>query len=1148
RKAQATGAIPQALGLLGHAVALAGVHGWSESYRLTFAAKMAEAECEYLRGDNERTLALLDEIDARAADVLDRARGKNLRTMVLVRLGRPLDGCANSVAALRQLGVDLPELSDRELIEQSLHAEFVVLQPELAAAPLSELPEMSEPIQLARVQALAHAIPPAYQSVPPLMALMVFKAMRIMLRHGANDLLPFFLAQYAIANLVITEDHVAAHRLGKLAIAVGQGRKNTGTLGSVYFLCAAFVAYWCEPIADVIDLFEQGTQRCLETGDLLHATFCATLGTAHRQQAGRPLAEVRAAIARARELIERSGDRLNRQHLALRDRLAVVLADGSETPGSLDGGGFSEAEFLASVPEAYQPWLRAAQVVLRFHAGMHDEVLAAAAGHVANTGLPYVFDLALYAGLAHAALARAAQAEDRARHLEGLAEKASTFAAWARLCPANCAHRHALLAAELAELRGDTLAALTEYDRAITGAREHGFLQDLALAYELGGACHWRGLRISSALTFLRDAVRAYRAWGAGAKVHLLQECYPDLASGSSKGDEELAAIARQATDTASKRASTGHGRTGAVALDMESAMRAAQAIAGQLSSDKLLERLMRILAENAGAQRAVLLVPRDDDLYAEAERTINPDVVQVGMGKAVAQAVVPEKMIRYVARSHEAAVWNNGLADPTSLSDDAYLGAAGPRSALCVPLLHQGQLGAVLYLENHALTGGFNPARVSRIQFLAAQAASALANSRLYEEVNAARRDLEIRVCERTRELRQRNTDLRNVLDTVNQGLVTIDRFARVSGESSARAKSWFGALENGRSWIEVLADVDAAYAEQFQSFFTRLAQGEPLAKLRAEMPRKLAARERALELDLSPVGSEEGWQHMLVVASDITDRERQAHLEMELRQAQKLQAVGELAAGIAHEINTPAQFVGDSVDFISGVFKQMLELLGQYRKASKECSPSTLAELADAEDRADMAYNEENAPAALARATDGISRIATIVRAMKEFAHPDSREKTTADLNRALLTTLTIARNEYKYVAEADTALSPLPPVLCHVGDLNQVFLNIIVNAAHAIADVVGKSGGKGRITVRTFAAGDRVRIEITDTGCGILPEIRDRVYDPFFTTKEVGRGSGQGLAIARNIVVNQHGGQLSFTSEVGQGTTFIIELPVG
>jgi two-component system NtrC family sensor kinase len=184
---------------------------------------------------------------------------------------------------------------------------------------------------------------------------------------------------------------------------------------------------------------------------------------------------------------------------------------------------------------------------------------------------------------------------------------------------------------------------------------------------------------------------------------------------------------------------------------------------------------------------------------------------------------------------------------------------------------------------------------------------------------------------------------------------------------------------------------------------------------------------------------------------------------------------------------------------------------------------------------------------PGSFESCQDGISRISTIVRAMKEFAHPDQSEMASADLNRALQTTLAVAKNEYKYVADVTTDFGDLPPVLCHVGDLNQVFLNLIVNAAHAIGDVVGKGGSKGTIRITTCQEGDSARIDIADTGSGIPEAIRQRIFDPFFTTKEVGKGTGQGLAIARSIVVTKHHGSLTFESEVGKGTTFTIRLPI-
>ncbi len=279
--------------------------------------------------------------------------------------------------------------------------------------------------------------------------------------------------------------------------------------------------------------------------------------------------------------------------------------------------------------------------------------------------------------------------------------------------------------------------------------------------------------------------------------------------------------------------------------------------------------------------------------------------------------------------------------------------------------------------------------------------------------------------------------------------------------------------------------------------------------------------------------------------------DETEMLQLEAQLRQAQKLEAVGSLAAGIAHEINTPIQYVGDNVRFMSEAFNGVLQLLSKGVSSCPKCDhPIPLRILCSiVSPEIDIDFLSEEVPRAVDETLQGIERVATIVRAMKDFSHPDEREKVPTDINKALLTTLTVAHNELKYVAHVRTALDEeLPLVACCPGSLNQVFLNLLVNAAHAIADVVGEGAAeKGWITVTTKRSDNYAIIEVNDTGTGIKKEIRDRIFDSFFTTKEVGKGTGQGLAIARSVIVDQHGGSITFDSEEGKGTTFRVTLPL-
>jgi two-component system NtrC family sensor kinase len=272
---------------------------------------------------------------------------------------------------------------------------------------------------------------------------------------------------------------------------------------------------------------------------------------------------------------------------------------------------------------------------------------------------------------------------------------------------------------------------------------------------------------------------------------------------------------------------------------------------------------------------------------------------------------------------------------------------------------------------------------------------------------------------------------------------------------------------------------------------------------------------------------------------------------LENQLVQAQKLESIGQLAAGIAHEINTPIQYVGDSVEFLRSAVASIGQVLTEYRRvllsvSDAETTGTILTRVKAAETAVEFDYLQAEIPRAFERTLDGVTRVTKIVRAMKEFAFPNAHEHSYADINRALDTTLVVASNEYKQLACVETQFGELPDVKCNVSELNQVFLNLIVNAAHAIQDS-GKDANAGMISIRTSAADGIVEIAIGDNGCGIAPDKANKVFEPFFTTKEVGRGTGQGLAIAHAAVVTRHGGTLTFESEVGRGTTFFVRVPI-
>jgi len=367
--------------------------------------------------------------------------------------------------------------------------------------------------------------------------------------------------------------------------------------------------------------------------------------------------------------------------------------------------------------------------------------------------------------------------------------------------------------------------------------------------------------------------------------------------------------------------------------------------------------------------------------------------------------------------------------------------------------------------------------------------------------------------------------------------GVETLERIWRIAPDTQALFCT--GALLGYRDLQARFGDTDAILVVKKPFSQVEIAQGAQALTTKWRLQREARAQLDTLEAAVTARTAQlEASNRRL--AEELAWRDR---IETEIRVSQRLEAVGQLAAGIAHEINNPLQYVGDHLEFVTEATGDLLALVDRLEPCLTTGGEAALADTArEAFGSIDAGYLKRELPGALVAIQDGIQRITSIVRAMKELSHPGTRDARVADLNRALESALEISATSYRSIADLDKQLAPLPPVTCFIAELGQVFLNLIINASQAMEGQL-----RGKLIVTSAVDGDHVVITFADTGGGIPSEIQQRIFDPFFTTKEIGRGTGQGLAIARAIIVDRHGGSLSFDSVAGSGTTFIIRLPI-
>jgi PAS domain S-box-containing protein len=1065
--------------------------GWHRRHELFFALELNRAECEFLTGQPALADRRLMTLSDRAATAVERAAVTCLHIDVCTTLdqsGRAVDVGLNY---LRHIGIEWSANPKREEVQREYARIWSLLQGR-TIEDLLELPRLEDATSLATVEVLTKVLPPAWFTDHNVACLIICKAVCLSLERGncdASCVAYVWLARIAISHFSQHEDGL---RFGQLSYNLVE-RQGLKRFEASVCLVLANLMHWMRPLRVSRDLLRRAFEAANRIGDLTYGVYASGIENANFLFAGEPLQTVEDQIERSRAYSE------NAKFGALVEitvsRLAHVRMLRGATPrfGSLDDAQFNELrieKYLSSTPglttAACWYWIRKLQA--RWIAGDYSAAIDAlsraqpllwtSSGHLEE--VEYHF----YGALSLAACCDTAPSGERCRYLDAIAGHHRQLQAWTEHCPENFSNRTALVAAEIARIEGLDLDAMRLYERAISSAREHGFVQIEGVAYEV--ASHFYSSRGFADITetYLRKARNCYFHWGADGKVRQLDQLYPHLAT-----RERLRSTAITGPEIQQ--------------LDVVTVVKASQALSSEIVLPKLIERLMTIAIENAGADRAVLILPSAGEYLIRAEARASGDRVEVTTrDEPITGATCPESLIRYVIRTQESVILDDATK-PNLFSDNHYVGDRQLKSILCLPLIKLGKLIGILLLENALASHAFTTERIAVLELLAAQAAISLENTRLYGD------------------LQEREAKVRRLVDSNIIGIAIIEFDGRVMDANDAilRIVGYNrDDLAAGLRWNDLTPAEWNIADERALADIAATGACRPYEK---EFFRKDGSRAPVL---VAGASFDEVRHQGVVFALDLTERKRteaalrEAELrnvdaQMQLAHANRIATMGQLAASLAHEINQP---VGAAL-INAGTAARWLAR-----------QPPNIEEVRRSNDRI----------------VSDVSRVADIIARIRDFSKKTVQQKDDLEINDAILEIMTLARAAMpgRSVSAKMQLSEGLPYISGDRVQLQQVILNLIMNAIEAMGDVTERA--RELLIKTTRIEPGSVLIAISDSGPGLPQGSPERLFEAFYTTKA--SGLGMGLAICRSIV-EAHGGKLWATPNEPHGAVFCVTLPV-
>jgi predicted ATPase/signal transduction histidine kinase len=1011
---------------------------WKIHPQLSFSLNLECSECEYLSSKFEpaeqRFNLILDHVKTKT----DKAKVYILKIILYTDIGKLKEAIEIGIQCLSLFKIYL----DRSQLQKTIAREINRIKSVTSTQKiedLSNLPEMTDKNSIAIMNIFMSLAAATYFTDLDLWMLLMLKMVNRSLRYGNSEVSSFAYSAYGLIIGSAFADYQSGYEFGQLALKVNEKFNNVALWSKVYFMVGAFINHWRKHLKENFVLLRKSFEYGKETGDPSFCAYSINIIATKMYFQGQPLEQISQELRGFLDYVEKTKNIHGIYFQKLLRQVVFCLQGFTNSASNLSDRNFDEETYLKEISALnlglHLSFYSIIKTQLFYLFGDYEQALKIAKKAESllefSFGLLRVAEFYFYYSLTLSSLDLAAERETQTEYWTILTENQKKLKLWSDNCPENFLHKYLLTSAEIARISNQDSQAMELYDRAIATAQKNEFYLNESLANELAAKFYLGKGKDKIARAYLRDAYYGYRRWGAITKIQDLEQKYPDLLSNTislttGKNHPML-------SDNSEERF---------LSFDLSTILKAYQTISSEITLEKLLEKLMKIAIENAGAQKGFLILEKQGKWTIEAEGSIDSEDVTIlrsipvdFINPSTQTTLLAVAIVNYVARTQQDVILNNATVEEQFLAD-SYIVATQPKSILCIPLLHQKKLSGILYLENNLTTDAFKRDRVEVLKMLSSQAAISIENSRLYERLEDYSRTLEIKVAERTREITQKNEELENTLQTL------------------------------------------------------RKTQAQIIAQ-------------------------------------------------------EKLASLGTLTAGIAHEIKNPLNFVNNFAELSIELAQELIE---EIESQQDNLDPESLIYIQEI--LQDLSQNAQ-------KINEHGKRADKIVHGMLMHSRGESGSRQQTDLNALLAESVNLAYHgmrakESSFSITIETHYDDtLEPIYVIPQDVSRVFLNLINNACYAAYQKNIAYQNKGQeflpiLVVSTKDLGKSVEIRIRDNGEGIPPEIADKIFTPFFTTKPTGEGTGLGLSISHDIIVQAHQGDIRVETELNQYTEFIITLP--